>query len=366
LRANFSQVYGTGMYWVIAFASFFFATFVFSLLINGLFLRFSKTLGIRNHPNGIRWNASNKPAFGGISFYIIFLISTAALSFIFKQHSHFNNMQFLGIHAAVTMGFLMGLFDDSYNTNVLIKLFTQIGCAVVLIATGTSIQISGQPWFDYLITIIWVVGLMNSINMIDNMDGIAGIVSLFIFLAVLIMLVTGNNTASPFTIIHIGMIAALLGFLFFNWHPSKMFMGDTGSQFLGILLAITGILFLWNMQSFNGQEYPAKRLVITVMMFVIPLSDSITVVINRIRRGKSPFVGGKDHTTHHLSYLGLSDRSVALVFTGLSLVNAAMVLFACFSSMWTVVHTILFTLYILIIFSFLFTIGSIRKKQAIT
>jgi UDP-GlcNAc:undecaprenyl-phosphate/decaprenyl-phosphate GlcNAc-1-phosphate transferase len=355
-------LYESGLYLVIVYVSFFLVALLFSLLINGLFLRFSKTLGIRNHTEKIiRWSSTSKPAFGGISFYMVFLISVAALSFIFKQNDYFHNVRSLGILAATTLAFLMGLFDDSYNTKVWLKLFTQVACAVILIATGTYVQISGYVWLDYSITLVWVVGMMNSINMLDNMDGISTIVSLFIFITSLVLLCIGINTDLSFLVIFIGMIAALSGFLVYNWHPSKMFMGDTGSQFLGALLAITGILFFWNQDGYN-YPFPAKRFILTAIMFVLPISDTTAVIIARLRKGKSPFIGGLDHTTHHLSYMGLSDRGVALVFLGFSIINTALVIVASLIRNWNIIHTLLFGLYFLVIFTFMLIVGN--KKSA--
>src|SRR5690606_3612562 len=95
--------------------------------------------------------------------------------------------------------------------------------------------------------------------------------------------------------------------------PSKIFMGDTGSQFLGIFLAATSIIYLWNFKPINGIENTFQQILMVALAFIIPLVDTITVSINRPLRGQSPFVGGKDHTTHHLSYLGISDSGVAYI-----------------------------------------------------
>src|ERR1035437_3328831 len=112
---------------IIEFLVFFVACLLFSFLINTLFLKFIKTLGIRNKEETvIRWGTQSKPAIGGISFYIIFLLSIIAYPFFFDRSMYFLNLQFIGVLFASTLGFLLGLFDDAYNTKPLIKLFTQI------------------------------------------------------------------------------------------------------------------------------------------------------------------------------------------------------------------------------------------------
>ena len=354
----------TYLYLLIALSAFFVSVFFFSLLINGLFVRFSKTLGMRsNTDNLIRWNTSSKPSFGGIGFYIIFLISIAALSFIFENTLSFRNKQFLGLIAAASLAFLMGLFDDAYNTKVWLKLLSQIACGLILVATGSFIHLFGNNFLNYILTVVWVIGMMNSINMLDNMDGITSIVSLAVFITMLLLLMLEGLYSSPYTVILIGLIAALIGFLFYNWNPSKIYMGDTGSQFLGLLLAFFGILFLWNCRSEGTLLSADQRVLMVICMFILPLSDTTTVVIKRLRRGKSPFVGGKDHTTHHLSYLGLKDRGVAGVFIGIALISGLLVLCIYNTLPWACT-SLLFVIFPLIVFTALFIIANknIPKK----
>lgn len=347
------------VYLPIALISLVLAALFFSLLINGLFVKFSKTLGIRNHAeHQIRWASTSKPAFGGISFYIIFLLSVAAGAFIFEHNESFKNVPLLGLIGSASLAFLMGLFDDAYNTRVWLKLLSQITCGMILIVTGTWINLFDQLWVNYLVTIFWVVAMMNSINMLDNMDGITTIISTFIFLTFSWFLLAAGHYTSPYLLILLGLISALLGFLFYNWNPSKIYMGDTGSQFLGLVLAFFGIYFLWNAKQ-SGIFLPAdQRLLLILTMFALPITDTTTVVIKRIRKGKSPFVGGKDHTTHHLSYLGLSDRGVARTFILISMLSGTLVIWIYAQPFWSVWFDLQFGLYFLIIFSVLFFIAN--------
>ena len=126
-------------------------------------------------------------------------------------------------------------------------------------------------------------------------------------------------------------------------------MGDTGSQFLGVVLAALSIKLLWN---HSAVEYPAtaRQFILPILAFIVPLSDTVSVVINRISNGKSPFVGGKDHTTHHLSYLGLSDQSVGLLVAGLGIFSSVVLLIALSIKNWTHLFTILFGLYAALVF----------------
>jgi UDP-GlcNAc:undecaprenyl-phosphate GlcNAc-1-phosphate transferase len=166
------------------------------------------------------------------------------------------------------------------------------------------------------------------------------------------------------TILIIGVLAALSGFLFFNWHPSRMFMGDTGSQFLGVFLAYLAIRFLWNTPSPAGAWETPRQIVMPLIALLLPIVDTTVVSINRIARGSSPFVGGRDHTTHHLSYAGLSDAQVALTFVGLSMLNVFLVFVASrFIQVWQNFHTALYVGYAVLVFGTLFAL-TLRTRNA--
>lgn len=351
-------------YLVIALISFFLAAFLFSLLINGLFVKFSRTLGIRSHiETQIRWSTSSKPSFGGISFYIIFILSLAAGSFIYQQSENFRNLSLLGLVAAASLAFLMGLFDDAYNTKVWLKLLTQIACGVILVSTGSGIQLFQSVWINNILSVLWVIAIMNSVNMLDNMDGITSIISMFIFIPLTCIILVSGSLTSPYLLTLIGLMAALAGFLFYNWHPSKLYMGDTGSQFLGLVLAFFGMKFLWN-APFGGTLFQADhRLIMVLTIFALPITDTTTVVIKRLMRKTSPFVGGKDHTTHHLSYLGLNDTWVAFVFAFISLTSAGLLIMEYYLPVWYPYYSLMFGSWFLIVFVTLFVIANRNTKR---
>ncbi len=345
---------------------FFLGALLFSVLINSIMLRFVKTLGIRNDKETvIRWSDQVKPALGGLTFYIIFLLSIILHSFIFSYSGSNIDFRFTGIVGATSLGFLMGLSDDAYNTRPVLKFLTQILCGVILIYSGTYINIFESNILNYSITILWVVGLMNSINMLDNMDGITTIVSIVISFTILFLMLINNETDSVGTTITIGLLAALLGFLYFNWNPSKMYMGDTGSQYLGVLLAALSINYLWN--PVTTVEFSISRqLLIPLLSFIIPIVDTTTVVVKRISKGSSPFIGGKDHTTHHLSYLGLTEKQVAAVIALISIISSGIVVYVISSiKVWSHIYTAIFITYFLIVFGILFVIAKKNINKSV-
>ena len=337
---------------------FFCGALLFSLLINSIMLRFVKTLGVRNQENIERWSDEVKPAIGGLGFYIIFLLSITLHQFIFSYEGSVIDLRFTGIIGATSLGFLMGLADDAYNTRPVLKFLTQVLCGVILIYSGTYIDIFDSNVLNYGFTMMWVVGLMNSINMLDNMDGITTTVSLIIAFTILILMVSNNDVNTIGMTITIGLIAALLGFLYFNWNPAKMYMGDTGSQYLGILLAALSINYLWN--PVTTEEFAISRqILIPIISFIIPIVDTTTVTIKRLRKGNSPFVGGRDHTTHHLSYLGLTEKQVGAVIALISIISSAIVIYVISSiTKWTHLYTVIFIAYFVAVFGVLFVIAN--------
>jgi UDP-GlcNAc:undecaprenyl-phosphate GlcNAc-1-phosphate transferase len=262
-----------------------------------------------------------------------------------------------------TIGFFIGLADDLVSPSPFFKFMGQSLVALVLIFTGVTTQVTGVVYIDGLLTFVWVVGIMNSINLLDNMDGISGSVSTLVLTAVLMMLLFSDAINFPMVILLSGTVGALIGFMKFNWFPAKMYMGDNGSQFLGAVLAVVGILFFWN--SGAGVEISLqKSFWATILAFIIPLIDTTTVFINRIARGQSPFVGGRDHTTHHLFYLGFSVKQVGLLLDFLTVISLGLSVYIVkFVDEWTISHSLFFGVYSVLLFALIFSTTKISKPK---
>src|SRR5258706_10403013 len=302
-------------YFFLVYSSCFVGCFFFFFLINLLFLRFLFTLGIRSHDKIIRWGSSSKPSVGGFSFFIIFLLSVACYSIFFDVNKVFLNKEFFGFLVACILGFLLGLADDAYNTQPFLKFNAQLTCGILLMVSCIQINISSWMPLNYFLTVFWVVGIMNALNMLDNMDAIASSFSVTVILAAICIMILGGDFSGIYMIILIGMLGAIIGFLFYNWHPAVIYMGDTGSQFLGVFLSAVRIkIFLQACARSPSELIDFRQALIPILVFIVPIVDTTTVFINRILRKQSPFVGGKDHTTHSPAYIGFSERHVALTF----------------------------------------------------
>ncbi len=353
------------LYYILLFSG----CVIFSILINSIFLRLARTLGIRNNPEmQIRWSPTVKPALGGISFFVIFLIAFILLEILLPhQEFVFSNRKLLGIFAAVNIAFIMGLADDAFDTKPILKFVTQFGCGLILLLTGTKISCFGSEFLNYSLTILWVIGLMNSINMLDNMDGITSLVSSVILTFAIGYSIINGTALTPLPILALALLGALCGFLVYNWHPSRMFMGDTGSQFLGVFLAMIGIEYCWNITTINEINLPLssvlKSILVVINVFVIPLTDTTTVVINRLSKGKSPFVGGKDHTTHHLFFNGVTEKRVAILFVLLTGIGCYSAYLISKANVFEWSNALLFAIFPFVTFVSLFSLTHFRVKK---
>ena len=352
----------------LLFTLLFCGTLIFSILINELLLNFSKNLGTRkSNEVQIRWNTTAKPALGGLSFYILFLLAFIFLELLTKGDSgFFSNAKMVGLLFSITIAFLMGLADDAFDTKPLAKFIIQCLCGIILISTGTKINTFESEFLNYAFTILWVVGMMNSINMLDNMDAISTIVSLAICFFILVVNFQLNLETQPVTLLTIAIAGTLSGFLIYNWHPSKMFMGDSGSQFLGVFLAFCGIEYCWNMPVIDVHNFPIfhpiNNLILIILVFAMPLIDTAIVSINRIAKGNSPFVGGKDHTTHNLFYNGITEKKIALLFFAINLSGGFLALMLITQKEFDLIQSLCFAIYPLALFAF-FLYLTTRKRN---
>lgn len=267
-------------------------------------------------PQVQRWGAERKPTLGGISFYIVFLFCLS-LSYGPYLNGEEEGVRMMGLLGAGSLAFIMGLSDDVYETRPFLKLAVQAACGFIFLLTGSHLVLPGPEWVGGALTLLWVILLMNSFNMVDNMDGIAASIALTVLAGSVLRLGTMEASVMSLCPVLLGLFAAVAAFLYYNIHPSSMFMGDAGTQFLGLLLAFFSIHLFWTpVEAYRIESswvllYKGSAL---LLLFWSSLVDTATVLILRIARGGSPLKGGKDHTTHAFSYAGLSERKINLLY----------------------------------------------------
>ena len=218
---------------------------------------------------------------------------------------------------------LIGLWDDLKDLNPLPRFIAQsvagIFTATFLIITETVGNPTGSTFFDSVITIFWVVGVCNAINFFDNLDGgAAGIVAIS-SIAIAILALNGNQylIAALATV----TAGATLGFLVWNKNPAKIYMGDAGALFLGVMLACLTIRLHPDTESEISSYFTS------IFLLAVPILDTSVAVCSRLRRHVSPFQGGQDHLSHRLIRAGLSRKQTAAFLWGLSAVFCLLAIF---------------------------------------
>lgn len=263
--------------------------------------RLAFRLGVLDQPSSRKVHQTPTPLLGGLAIY-----GALVLALVFFSPP-FYMVEFGAILAGSAWLALVGFVDDRDGMAPLVKMAGQAAAALVLIVAGIHIRIFDNAILDVALTMFWIIGIINAMNFQDNMDGLAAgitaIASIFFF----VMAVQQELTL-------VGSLAAALagasvGFLIYNFNPASTFMGDTGSMVLGFLLAVLAIKLDFNV--------PTNRQVVTWMVPVVvlglPIFDMTLVVFTRLRERRSPMQGGKDHTSHRLVSLGLSQRGAVLV-----------------------------------------------------
>lgn len=290
-----------------------------ALAANLLFTPLVRRLGIKLDrvalPRPDRWNSLPTPTLGGIGIFLAFSLSLLLARFAVPGDLRLA-WGFLGGSVLV---FLAGLWDEFRPLSPAAKLVAQILAATLVIALGyTSTFFTPRiqspllaQFANILLTYLWLVGITNAINLLDNMDGLAGGIALIAALVLGYFFWNAGNLALLW--VSLALAGALAGFLVFNFPPASIFMGDSGSLFIGFTLASLAI----------AQQQQASDLAavigVPVLIFLLPIMDTLLVTFTRLLRGESPAHGGRDHTSHRLVAFGLNERQVLLVLYGVAL-----------------------------------------------
>lgn len=272
---------------------------VLALALVPLTRRMAPGLGLMDQPSARKVHLRPVPRIGGVAIFVVVLVAAVVLG------QRYNFAQFGSIIIGATGISLMGAIDDRWGLAPAVKLIGQVLGALLLYATGVYVGLFRQPLLDLLTTVFWVAYITNSINLLDNMDGLAGGVSAIA--AAYFALMCAFSGQYLVGALSIAVLAACLGFLFYNLNPASIFMGDSGALFLGYLLAAIGIKL----------RFPDNVTFVTwmvpVLVMGVPIFDTALVFISRLRRRLNPLTTpGKDHVSHRLVAAGLSQREAVL------------------------------------------------------
>ena len=286
---------------------------ILSLVGTPVARRVAVRLGVLDMPGERKIHASPIPLLGGASVYLAFML--AVVLFGGSQPAGYLS-QLAAILAGATLVAAVGFWDDSRGKRLgpLIKLASQLLAAGVLMWAGIRVEFLHDPVLNVIVTALWVVGITNALNFLDNMDGlstgVAAVAAAFFFLLAI------TNGQFLVASLSAALLGAALGFLRYNLilsgnsgseaSKATIFVGDMGALFFGFVLAALGI-------KLRFENTDVITWMIPVLVLGLPILDMTLVVLSRARRGVPAYVGGKDHFSHRLVYLGLSRREAVLV-----------------------------------------------------
>ena len=282
----------TGAWW--QYALIFIGAVFLSLVCTPLAIATALRRGVLDKPGGHKSHSSPVPYLGGLAVVVSFSASML-IPVLAINESSVSNEFVVVIGAALALA-LLGLFDDLRGLSSTLRLACEIAAGVVLWNLDIGVQLIGVPWIDATITIFWVVGITNAFNLLDNMDGLsAGIAAIASFSFFAIASSSGQYMVAGLSL---ALGGCALGFLRHNFHPARVYMGDSGALFFGFLIAFVGLKLQLNISR-------EVSVLIPIVVCSVAVLDTTLVTVARLRHGLSPFQGGRDHISHRLVKVGL-------------------------------------------------------------
>jgi len=280
------------------------SSLVISLILTAIVRRFAIRYGFVAQPQQDRWHKTPTALLGGIGIFLAFLLP---LLFFVGGHPA---LQLILFGAFLICG--MGLIDDFIHLQPYTKLIGQIVVACVFVAVGQFLGLFDWSIVILVLALVWIVGVTNAFNLLDNMDGLsAGTACIAAFS---LMLAGGSTDNHLILLVCASLVGATLGFLRFNFYPAKIFMGDSGSLFLGFTLSAVALTGKW-----GNVTNVLFALLIPVLVLAVPIFDTGFVSLVRFFNGRPISEGGRDHTSHRLVAFGLPERTTVLLFYAMSM-----------------------------------------------
>ena len=278
----------------------FFGALVIAIAVTPVSKWLAPHVGVIARPRARDIHTQPVPKLGGLAI----LLGVLVMALVLGRRLEFQ--QFAAIVVAATLMSFMGLVDDRFNLNAYVKLVAQVGAAVMVYLFGVRVMMFSNPLLDALLTVVWIVGITNAMNMLDNMDGLlAGISAVISAFFLVLAVINGQYLVG---LLSAAVLGACIGFLAWNLNPASVFMGDSGSMFLGFMLACVAIKL-----RFLGQS-PAVSWLVPVIVMGLPIFDMTLVTLSRLRRGKNPLTSpGKDHASHRIANHGFNRREAVMI-----------------------------------------------------
>ncbi|MFC1517328.1 MraY family glycosyltransferase [Candidatus Margulisiibacteriota bacterium] len=303
--------------------------------------------GALDYPGGRKIHANPIPRLGGLGIYLGFIIALLTVIAIYRS------VELLELYKPIIYGasliILLGIVDDIKGLKPPVKLFFQLSIAVMTVAMGVRIEFFNNPFggvfyippfISWTLTILWIVGVTNTINLIDGIDGLAAGVTLIAVITLFVVAILLKRF--EVALLAATLAGATFGFLKYNFSPASIFMGDTGSMFLGYCLACISVLGVL-------KSAATLALAIPILALGIPLIDTFAAIFRRVRNKKHIFKADDQHLHHRLLRLGFSQKQVVWVIYYVSIIlSIGALLITMVSGLWAFIFlvTIIFLVYI--------------------
>ena len=292
--------------------------FILGLFIVPLVIAYSEKKGLMDKPNERKIHSHPIPRLGGVAIWICSILSFFSL-ILLSYYPHRSLLS--GLLLGSSLIFLLGLIDDIYGLGAKFKFINQITIASIVFCLGVKITqifvpfiglVELHPILSYFGTIAWIVGISNAVNFIDGVDGLAGSVITIssVTLGLIAVALVPSDTVS--SLIAFILAGSMLGFLTYNFHPAKIFMGDSGALFAGFLLSVLSIMY--QMKATDIKMY------VPLLILAVPILDITFSSLRRILKGTSPFVADAEHIHHKLLKFGFSQNKAVLILVAFSIV----------------------------------------------
>ena len=308
----------------------FILAFIVAFMATPYTIKIARKIGAVDVPKDKRrMHTKAMPKFGGPAVILGFLVSMIYLIIIMSIEGSLDlfaeqeyGRKLLGVLLGIVAIAITGILDDTKTLKPWQQLIGQVIAAIIVVSFGIKIEHLNIPFlyrvglsgaFSTILTVLWIVGITNAINLIDGLDGLSSGISLISCVSLLVIFLM-NDSPMIATIIVTAMSGALVGFLPFNFSPAKTFIGDTGSNFLGFMLAVVSILGV-------AKTYTAAVIVLPVIVLGLPIFDVMFAIIRRVAKNKSikaAFEPDKGHLHHRLVKKGFTQKQAVLILYGLS------------------------------------------------
>lgn len=303
-------------------------SFIVSYLMQSVLIKFTESKQLYDYRDERKLDKAPRPRIGGFGIFMGFLVSIYCLilaNFILKGRvitpeyiKDFPTSTVFLYVGAVMFVFILGLWDDFHGLKALPKLFVEISLASIFYFIGFKIQVVSVPFntgqvdlglWGFPVTVLWIVGVINAVNLIDGLDGLAGGVISFASLTIITILILEQQYA--YALVLVPLLGGIAGFLPYNFYPSKIFMGDGGSLFAGVILST--IILKTPQKATLGMS-----LMVPLAILALPIMDTVLAFVRRLLKGRNPFSPDAEHIHHRFLKKGFGEKKAVMILLSIS------------------------------------------------